>query len=270
MKKAMSMSKYLVLIILAIACLFPFLYSLYISLQYPEDYGKLVGFNRLSLTNYKKILELVPIGRWYLNTILITCVVTFSNLLFSSMAGYALAHSISRVKNIIFMLILGVMILPVQAYLIPLYFNIVHWGLQNTYWSLILPIAIYPFCVFLMRQYFLTLPKELEDAAKIDGLGPLGVFFRIALPLSKPALSTQAILSFTWTWNGFVIPVTMINNSNYYTLTVGLNTLKDFYFNWPTIDMAGVIYTILPIIIVFIFLQEHITQAFATTGLGHI
>lgn len=269
MNKFWDLIKFLVLSVLVIICLFPFFYAFYISLQYPKDYGTFVGLDRLTLYNYLRILELVPLARWYLNTLVVTLIVVLSNIIFSTMAGYALARFSFPGRDFIFLLILGLMILPVQAYLIPLYFNVVHWGLQNTYFSIISPIAVYPFCIFLMRQYFLTIPKELEDAAKIDGLGPFGIFLKIGIPLSKSAVATQAILAFTWTWNQFVIPVTMINKPDRFVLTVGLNMLKDFYFDWPTIDMAGVIYTVLPIVIVFVILQRYIIQAFTTAGLAH-
>lgn len=252
---------------LVVLCLFPFVFAAYTSLQHPKDYGRLVPLWRLTLENYYQVAQYVPLGRWYFNTAFVTGIVILSNLFFSSMAGYAFARFSFPGRNLLFMLVLGTMILPVQAYIIPLYFLIAGFGWQNTYQALIFPISIFPFCVFLMRQYYLTLPKELEDAAKIDGLGSLGIFLKIALPLSKPALATLIILSFTWTWNGFVIPLTMINDPMYFTLPVGLNTLKDLYFDWPTINMAGFIYITTPVIVAFIVLQKYVVQAFITAGL---
>lgn len=253
--------------VLAVFCLFPFVFAFYSSLQHPGDYGHFVAPWKLTFENYIKVAQYAPLSQWYFNTIFVTSMVVLSNLFFSSMAGYALARFSFPGKNTMLLFILGTMVLPVQVYLIPLYFLIARLNWQNTYQALIFPISVFPFCVFLMRQYFLTLPRELEDAAKIDGLGDFGIFFRIALPLSKPALATQVILSFTWAWNGFVIPLTMTTDPSYFTLPVGLNSLKDLYFDWPTINMAGFIYTTFPVIAVFIAFQKHIIQAFVTAGI---
>jgi multiple sugar transport system permease protein len=156
---------------------------------------------------------------------------------------------------------------PLQAYLIPLYLQVANLQWLNTYWALTIPFLGYTFYIFLMRQSFLTLPKDLEDAAEVDGLSKLGVFFRIALPLSYTAVVTQAILGFTSTWNSFLIPVTMTNDPSVFVLTVGLNTLKSQYYDFPTVTMAGVILLTVPVIVVFIAFQRYIVPSLATSGL---
>jgi multiple sugar transport system permease protein len=183
------------------------------------------------------------------------------------MAGYALARLHFVGRKAIFLLVLAIMMVPLQAYLIPLYLTVAELDWLNTYKALIIPFVAYTFFIFLMRQSFLSIPQELEDAAEVDGLGKLGIFLRIALPLSLTALVTQAVLGFTMTWNSFLIPVTMTNDKDYFVLTVGLNTLKSQYYDFPTVTMAGVILLTAPVILVFVLFQRFIVPSLATTGL---
>jgi multiple sugar transport system permease protein len=262
-----AIPKYLLLSALAVFALFPLLFAAYSSLQKPEDYGTWVGLGSLTMENFSRVNTIAPIGRWYFNTIVVVAVVVLGNLIMDTLAGYALARFSFPGKNLIFLLILGVMIVPLQAYLIPLYIWVARWGWLNSYLALTMPLMVYPFGIFLMRQFFLTIPRELEEAARVDGLGRFGTFARIILPISKPPLATLFILAFTWTWNNFIVPVTMNNNPDYFVISVGLNSLKDAHFDWPTVNMAGVMYLTIPVIFAFILMQKHIIQGIATSGL---
>ena len=258
--------KYGVLTLFALVLLAPLLYALYISFQMPQDYGKWVGLDRLTLWNYQQVIRLVPIGRWYFNTIFVTICMIAGNFVVNTTAGYALARLNFKGRTAILLLVLSIMMVPLQAYLIPLYLEVANLKWLNTYKALTIPFFAYTFFIFYMRQSFLTIPKELEDAAEVDGLGKLGTFIRIGLPLSYTAIVTQAVLGFTMTWNSFLIPVTMTNDKSYFVLTVGLNTLKSQYYDFPTVTMAGVILLTVPVVLVFLVFQRFIVPSIAMTG----
>lgn len=264
---AFSVATYVLATAVGLVLLAPLIYALYASFELPRDYGHLVGIDRLTWWNYGQVVTLVPILRWYLNTVVVTAIIMAGNFIVNTPAGYALARLRFRGRNAIFVLILAVMMVPLQAYLIPLYLMVAELQWLNAYQSLTIPFIVYCFFIFLMRQYFLTIPREYDDAAEVDGLGKLGIFFRIGLPLSAPAIVTQAVLGFTMTWNSFLIPVTMTNDKSYFVLTVGLNTLKSQYYDFPTVTMAGVILLTVPVIIVFAFFQKYIVPSLASSGL---
>jgi multiple sugar transport system permease protein len=259
--------KYLIVSVVGILLLVPLLYALYASLELPRDYGRLAAPAHLTLWNYGQVVTLVPLLRWYLNTVVVTAIIMAGNFLVNTPAGFALARLEFRGKRVVFILVLTIMMIPLQAYLIPLYLLVAQLGWLNTYASLTVPFVVYCFFIFLMRQYFLTIPREYDDAAEVDGLGKIGTFFRIGVPLSTPALVTQMVLGFTATWNSFLIPVTMTTDRNLFVLTVGLNSLKSQYYDFPTVTMAGVILLTLPVVVVFAVFQRFIVPSVASSGL---
>jgi multiple sugar transport system permease protein len=258
---------YAVISAFGLILLAPLLYALYTSFERPQDYGRFAGFARLTVRNYSQVLTLVPILRWYLNTVIVTGIIIAGNFLVNTPAGFALARIEFRGRRAIFLIVLGVMMVPLQAYLIPLYLMVAGLGWLNTYAALTVPFLVYCFFIFLMRQFFLTLPRELDDAAAVDGVGRIGTFLRVGLPLSGPALVTQVVLGFTLTWNSFLIPVTMTTDRSFFVLTVGLNTLKSQYYDFPTVTMAGVILLTVPVILVFLFFQRSIVPTLASSGI---
>ncbi|MDI9413418.1 MAG: carbohydrate ABC transporter permease [Bacillota bacterium] len=264
-----SFFKYLILSICMFAVLAPFFYIIYASLQTPAGFAKGFSLRGLTLQNYIEIVKVSQLFRWYFNTFLVTGIVILGNLILGVPAGYALARFSFRGKDLLFTILLGVMIIPIQSYLIPLYVMMSRLNWLNTYLSVTVPIIVYPFCIFFLRQFYLTIPKDIEDAAKIDGLGPFGTLIRIVVPLSKGALATVTILSLLWTWNNLVLPATMINDPDYYVLTVGLNTLKNVHYSLPTLNMAGVVYMIAPIMIGFLFFQRYFIESMISTGLKY-
>jgi multiple sugar transport system permease protein len=258
--------RYVVVSAAAGILLFPLLYALYTSLELPRDYGRFVGLQGLTLWNYGQVVTLVPLLRWYLNTVVVTAIIVAGNFAVNTPAGFALARLRFRGKRTVLALVLSIMMVPLQAYLIPLYLVLAGLGWLNTYASLTVPFLVYCFFIFLMRQYFSTIPREYDDAAEVDGLGKIGTFARIGLPLSGPALVTQLVLGFTLTWNSFLIPVTMTTDRSMFVLTVGLNTLKSQYYDFPTVTMAGVILLSVPVIAVFILFQRYIVPSLASSG----
>jgi len=258
--------RYVVVSLAAGVLLFPLLYALYASFELPKDYGKLVGLGALTAWNYGQVVTLVPLLRWYLNTIVVTAIIMAGNFLVNTPAGFALARLNFKGKRAVFVLVLSIMMVPLQAYLIPLYLFVAQLGWLNTYASLTVPFIVYCFFIFLMRQYFSTIPREYDDAAEVDGIGKIGTFLKIGLPLSGPALVTQMVLGFTLTWNSFLIPVTMTTDKSMFVLTVGLNTLKSQYYDFPTVTMAGVILLSVPVIAVFVLFQRSIVPSLASSG----
>lgn len=259
--------KYAFLALFGAIMLAPLLFALYTSLQDPADYLTLVGPNRMTLANYKFVITHAPIAKWYFNTAFVTACTILGAVTVNTMAGYALSRIKFPGRRFIFLVVLAILMVPFQAYLIPLYLIVARLGWLNSYQALIVPFIFNPFLVFFVRQSYETLPQELEDAAAVDGAGRITIFLRIAVPLSLTAITTQAVLSGTWTWNAFMVPVTMTTDRDYYVLTVGLNSLQSQYYTLPTVQMAGVMLLTIPVIVMFVAFQRFIVPSLATTGL---
>jgi len=182
------------------------------------------------------------------------------------MAGYALARINFPGRKQMFIGILGIMMIPGQVTMVPTYMLLSKLGWMNTYKGMIIPFLTSIFGVFLMRQFFLSIPKELEEAAALDGLGRFETFFRIILPISTTALTTQFILMFSGIWNSFMWPSIIATSSEMYTLPVGLNSFNGQYFSMWDQVLAGVMLLSLPMIVVFIIFQKNFIKSTASTG----
>ncbi len=259
--------KYAFLTLFGAVMLAPLLFALYTSLQDPADYLTLVGPSRLTLANYTYVITHAPIARWYFNTAFVTACTILGATTVNTMAGYALSRIKFPGRHFIFLVVLAILMVPFQAYLIPLYIIVAHLGWLNSYQALIVPFIFNPFLVFFMRQSFETLPPELEDAAAVDGAGRITTFLKIAVPLSLTGITTQAVLSGTWAWNAFMVPVTMTTDPSYYVLSVGLNSIQARYYTLPTVQMAGVVLLTIPVIVMFVAFQRFIVPSLATTGM---
>lgn len=259
--------KYLVLILFGAVTLAPLLFALYTSLESPADYLTFVSPTRLTLANYEYVITRAPIARWYFNTAFVTVCTILGAVTVNTTAAYALSRIQFPGRRVIFLGVLAILMVPFQAYLIPLYLIVARLGWLNSYQALIVPFLFNPFLVFFMRQSYETLPPELEDAAAVDGAGRITTFLRIAIPLSLTGITTQAVLSGTWTWNAFMVPVTMTTDPNLFVLTVGLNSVQSQYYTLPTVQMAGVILLTIPVIAMFVAFQRFIVPNLATTGL---
>ncbi|KWX83077.1 ABC transporter permease [Paenibacillus riograndensis] len=259
--------RYALLSLCSIFFILPFGYAIYTSLLGKSDIGHWVGVARLTLENYTDVFVNSDMTVWYFNSIVVTLGILIGNLAINTMAAYSLSRLNYPGRGLIFFIIIGMMMIPYQVTIIPIYSMIVKLGWLNSYQGLIIPFMFQGFLVFLMRQFMMSIPKELEEAAEVDGLTKIGIFFRIILPLSKGAIGTPIIFSFTGTWHSVVWPVPLVHDSRWYVLTVGLNTLKNRYFEWPNLTMTGVVLLTLPIIVVFLIFQRHLVQGIATTGL---
>jgi len=210
----------------------------------------------ITLLNYAQIFSNAPIVRWTFNSFLICVAITVGQLLFDSMAGYAFAKKEFPGDRVLFWLIVATMMVPVQILIVPLYLMMVKLRLVDTLWAAILPGLAGPFGIFFMRQYMLTIPTELEEAARIDGCSELQIFCRIILPISAPALGVLAIFLFISNWNSFLWPLLVLNSSETYTLTVGLATLQDKQALDYGLLMAGASIASLPMFGVFLLFQH--------------
>ena len=218
-------------------------------------------------SNYAYVLELLPFGRYLLNTTVVATTVTALEVITSSLAAFAFARVDFPGRDRLFLIYLATLMIPGQVTIIP-NFLVVSWlGWNNTYLALIIPAAFSAFGTFLLRQFFLSIPVELEQAARIDGCGYFGIYRHIILPLSGPALATLTIFVFMTQWNSFLWPLIVTNSDNYRTLTVGLSYFRNEYATQFNYLMAGTVMNVVPILIVFAFLQRYFVRGIALTGL---
>ncbi len=217
---------------------------------------------------YKEIWTRIPFARMFINSLIVATLVTALQLITSSLAGYAFSRLNFPGRDRLFWAYAALMMIPQQATLIPAFMLIQRMGLMDTYSALILPFAAAPFGAFLMRQFFMALPKELEEAAALDGCSSFGILFRIFMPLAKPALATLALFSFMTSWNEFLWPLMVTSSKQMFTLQVGLDMLKwEAGSDWPIIMAASVLVT-LPVIVAFLFAQEKFTRSIAMSGIN--
>lgn len=261
---------YTILILYAIITFLPFAWALSASFK-PLSEIVADGNNfipqQFTVENYRQIFTQEPLfGRWFFNSVVVASSITIFNLLFNSMAGYALARIRFPGNQLWFFLVLAVLMIPSQITLIPSFLILKTLGWLNTYQGLIVPNVVNATFIFMMRQFFINFPKELEEAAALDGLGYLETFFQIVLPLAKPALAAQAIFIFMGAWNNFLTPLIILSDSEMFTLPLGLNTFKGQYISyWNYIMAASMIFT-LPALAIYAFFNRYFIQGVTFTG----
>lgn len=253
---------YVCLIFIAITMLYPFFAMLNLSLVPNNEIfnqgGKLI-YSPISLKNYISVFEKIPLWTYFANSLFVAVVTTLGQVIFSAMAGYAFARLNFKFRDGLFLIVLITMLVPPQVNIIPLFFLMRHFHWINTYQALILPGLFGGFGIFLMRQYFLGLPKDLEESAKIDGCNILTTFFKIALPLAMPAIATLAIFTFVSTWNSFMWPLIVTNTESMRTLPVGLAIFKGSFREitlWGDLLACSVICTI-PVVGIFLLGKKY-------------
>jgi multiple sugar transport system permease protein len=273
MKKKIGLGKsilYALLVLYAIVTLIPFLWALSSSFKTLEEIvSGTINFipKNFTLDNYKQIfIEQEMFPRWLFNSLFIAVTVTLLNLLFNSMAGYALARLSFPGKKTLFIIILAVLMIPAQVTMIPNYLILKQLGWLNSYQGMIVPAMINATFIFMMRQFFINFPKELEEAAALDGLSRFGIFFRIVLPLARPALAAQAIFVFMGSWNDFMRPLIILSDPQLFTLPLGLNTFKGQYISyWNYIMAASMVFT-LPMLVIYTFFNRYFIKGISFTG----
>ncbi|BDA68410.1 binding-protein-dependent transport systems inner membrane component [Rivularia sp. IAM M-261] len=261
---------YVLLTVYAVITLIPFLWALSASFKtLAEISSGEANFlpKNFTLDNYKQIFFQQPLFfRWLFNSIFIAFSVTVLNLLFNTMAGYALARLNFAGKQFWFLLILAVLAVPLQITLIPTFLILKAVGWLNSYQGMIVPSMVNATFIFMMRQFFVNFPKELEEAGALDGLTQFGIFRKIVLPLAKPALAAQTIFVFMGSWNNFLLPVVILFNPEMFTLPLGLNTFKGQYISyWNYIMAASMVFT-LPALCIYAFFNRYFIQGVTFTG----
>ena len=263
-------SWHLVLIPIAVVMVIPLVWMVVTSLQTLEEtrhYPPTLVPTSLQFRNYTDVLQQAPFARWFVNTLLVTLACVVGNLLFCSLAGYAFARIRFFGREVAFILILATLMVPFQVVIIPTFLIVRSFHLIDTLGALILPNLAGAFGIFMLRQFFRTLPVELEEAARIDGASRLGILFKIVLPLSGPALATLAVITFMWTWNDFLWPLITIYNPNNMTLQLGLATFQGAHQTNTNLLMAANVMSMLPVLLLFFFAQRYFVRGIATTGL---
>lgn len=270
--KVKRLAVYFVLFTLAIVMLMPFAWMVLSSFKETDEvftYEMTWLPSRLTFSGYYRALTEQPFLRYGLNSVLVSLIITVAQLITSVLAGYAFARLEFPGRNLIFVLYLSAMMIPSQATIIPAYILIRKMGLIDSYAGLTLPFLAGPFGAFMMRQFFLSMPESLEEAAIIDGCSRFQVLTKIVLPLSKPALASLALFTFMGAWNDFMWPLIIINRNTMRTLQVGLSLMRaDLYPDWPMMMAASVMAT-LPILIAFVSAQKQFIQSLTFTGVKY-
>ncbi|MFS8202228.1 carbohydrate ABC transporter permease [Streptomyces sp. CWNU-52B] len=223
--------------------------------------------SRIDLGGYRYVIGNAMFPRWFLNSAVVSLTAVASNLLLGSLGGYAFARMRFAGSRLLLGLMLATMAIPFQLTMIPTFLVMKRLGLVDSLGALIVPSLVTPFAVYLLRQFFLSLPRELEEAAWLDGCSRLGVLFRVVLPLSRPALSTVAVLTFLTTWNDLTWPLIAINHDTQYTLQLGLTTFQGLHHTKWSAVMAGNMITVLPVLVAFLFAQKTFIQSITSSGL---
>ena len=261
---------HLVLIPIAVVMLIPMVWMLVTSLETLNEtrhYPPVLLPHTLVPGNYTQVLQQAPFARWFVNTMIVTVATVAGNLLFCSLAGYAFARIKFFGREVVFVLLLATLMIPFQVVMIPTFIIVKDLGLINTLNALIVPNLANAFGVFLLRQFFRTLPVELEEAARIDGASRLSVLFKIVLPLSGPVLATLAVITFLWTWNDFLWPLITIYTPNNMTLQLGLTTFEGTHQTSTNLLMAANVMSMLPVLLLFFLAQKYFIRGIATSGL---
>jgi len=252
-----------ILVVIAMGMIFPMVWMIIVSLKTsPESYRSFVDLVTapFTLSNYTDAWASDDFFGYFLNSVFVATIVTAGNILFCLWVGYAFARKRFRGKTILFASVLGVLVVPNQVIMIPLYRLMAEFGWINTYWALIIPWLITPFGIFLVRQYIASLPADIEDAARIDGASEFYILHRIVLPLSRPVLTVLAIYTFLGNWNSFLYPFLFVNDEAHRTLPVGLA----FYIGKQSIDWghlaAGAGIAAIPILVLFLLFQRKIIE----------
>ncbi|HZG87455.1 carbohydrate ABC transporter permease [Paenibacillus sp.] len=266
----LKLTSHLFLMLGALTMITPFLWTIGTSLKQLQEvfvFPPTLFGERLVWDNYLRIADRFPFDVYVLNSFKITVIVVAAQLVTSSMAGFAFARLRFPFRDALFAAYLATMMIPIQVTLIPNFIIMRHYNLIDTHWSLILPALVSAFGTFLLRQFFLTIPAELEEAAKMDGCTPFGIYWRIFVPLSKPAMATLGVFVFMGMWNEFMAPLIYINSQSKMTLPLGLASMQGLYgTDWPVL-MASTVLSIAPLIVIFLLAQDFFIKGVTLSGL---
>lgn len=260
---------YIVLILIAVIMVVPFLWMLSTSLKTQYDAVKIPPVwipDPPRWENYVKLFTEQPMFQFMLNTIKIVFFVVLGQLFFSSLAAYLFARISFKGRNVVFFFYIATLMVPGQVTMIPTYLMFAKAGLTDNHLALILPAFFSAFGVFLLRQFFMSLPRELEEAAEIDGCNPFMTYWRIMLPLVVPAMLTLGVFTLMNTWNDYMGPLIYLSSPEKYTMTLGIAYFKGVYTTQWNLVMAGSIVSVVPILIAYLCAQKYFIEGIAFSG----
>jgi putative chitobiose transport system permease protein len=261
---------YVLLIVIAIVMLLPLLWLTSTALKSPSEnifqFPPQLLPAHPTLQNFVRVWESQPFGRYFVNSLLVSVLTVGFNLIFCSLAAYPLARLSFVGKDWIFAAVISTIMIPFQIVMIPLYILTVQMGLKNTYLGVIFPAIASAFGIFLLRQAFMTVPKDLEEAARMDGCSELGIWWNVMLPSVRPALVTLTIFVFIGAWSDFLWPLIVLDDPQYYTLPLGVSKLAGtFSLDWRLVA-AGSVISIAPILLFFLVMQRYIVPSDVGSG----
>ncbi|AGC67246.1 ABC transporter membrane spanning protein [Thermoclostridium stercorarium subsp. stercorarium DSM 8532] len=262
---------YFILLIMSAIMILPFLWMLSSSVKLDREVFNMNPFVWIPKNprwkNYVDIWTKVPFFKYVQNTVILTIVVTALQILTSSFAAYAFAKLDFKLRNKLFFAYVSTIAMPWQVYMVPQFLMMRSFGLNDRLLAIVCLQAFSAFGVFLMRQFYLTIPDSLCEAARIDGMSEYGIYLRIMLPLSKPAIATLTIFTFVATWNDYLGPLIYLKSQNKKTIQLGLKMFINQYSSEYGLIMAGSVMSLIPVIIVFLCLQKYFVEGIASTGI---
>lgn len=266
---AKNIALHLAVTIGAIVMLFPFLWTVITSITPSGTLatGPSLIVKDPTLDAYRTLFDSLPMGRIIANSLFIAIATTILQLITSSMAAYAFSRIAFKAKNVVFALYLATMMIPMQVLVVPMFIQMTEFKLNDTYFALIAPTIASAFGIFLVKQAMDAVPRDLDEAATLDGAGHIRIFSTMILPLTKASLATLAVFAFMGSWNSFLWPLVVIRSPEFMTLPLGLATLKGQYTTEWDVVMAGSVMSIIPIAIIYLFAQKHIIEGMSHTGL---
>jgi multiple sugar transport system permease protein len=268
---AVDLVIYALLLLGLLSVILPFIYMVASSLENAVQISALTPQfwpNPLVWSNYERVWTDLPMARYFLNSIIVSVTITGGQLFTASMAAYAFARLRFHGRSSLFTLYLGTLIIPSQVTLIPNYLIVrdLHW--HNSYMGLIAPFVVSVFSTFLLRQFFMTIPRDLEDAARIDGANHWQIYARIIMPLARPALATVVILTFLASWNNFLWPLVVVDSPDLRTVPLAITAYQGQYaIAWGPL-MAAATLSLAPVLLVYILMQKYVIEGIAVTGQG--
>ncbi|MFA5545200.1 MAG: carbohydrate ABC transporter permease [Sphaerochaetaceae bacterium] len=263
----LQLTRHVILLIFGLAMIFPFVWMIATSMKVgAEVYSLSIIPKNPSSKNYLRLFANGNFPYWFFNSLYVGLLVTLSTLFFDSLVGFTLCKYSFKGKQVIFLLILSTMMIPTEMLVIPWYIMSNTLGWIDTYWGILFPGLMSGFGTFLMKSFFEGVPDDLLDAGRIDGLSEFSIYWRIGIPLVKPALSALAIFSFIGNWNAFLWPLIVINEIRRYTLPIGLSFFNGEFQNQWEMVMTGAAVATIPVFVVFLIFQKQIVQGIALTG----
>ncbi|MGV3010750.1 carbohydrate ABC transporter permease [Streptococcus thoraltensis] len=269
-KKREQVINNIIMLVVVFLIAFPFLWLIVSSFKFEKDiiaYPPRFFADKYTFENYVKVWTAIPLLNYIKNTAIFAGGVVITSVFFDSLAGYAFARMNFKGKNILFYFVLLTMMIPFQVFMIPLFLEVNALNMIDTYPGLIIPRMTTAFGIFMMRSFFITIPKDLEEAARVDGLNEIKIFTQIMLPLSKPTMLSLGIFTLMNSWNDLLYPLILTSNSSMRTLPSGLALFSGQNISFYGPVMAGTVVSMLPLLIVYVFAQKYFVQGTVMSGL---